>query len=292
MQTQEAIRWIREELNKSQGLGEANAATRLLAETLFPHTSWTQIQFQKEPVTETQLRQVKKWLGEIKTGKPIQYVLGYAWFDGLKLGVTPDVLIPRPETEELVNWVDEWMEQQGVAANNYRIIDFGTGSGCIALALKNRYPKTTVFGLEVSSNALTVARKNGERLHLDVQWLQGDLMDAGITSRIPPAEVWVSNPPYVLRSEGVGMEKRVTHFEPEQALFVPDHDPILFYRRLSELARQHSHPPKALFVELHPHFADEVAAEWKRSGWKRVVVLNDIQGKKRMAGAFEMDRSS
>lgn len=291
MQSGEAIAWIRSELSQNTEAGEARAITRMVMEALYPERTWTQIQFLEGELTPGQMDLLNRWLTEIKSGRPVQYVLGFAWFDGLQLKVTPDVLIPRPETEELAQWVDEWMDQNGLA-DKARIVDFGTGSGCIALALKNRKPDSWICGLDISKAALDIATANGERLGLEVQWLQADLMQPDIRSAIPQAEIWVSNPPYVLQSEASQMERLVTNHEPPTALFVPDDDPLLFYRRLSELALMNTTLPRALFVELHPTHSGEVIQLWKSHGWDQVIALDDMQGKTRMAGAFRHSNSS
>jgi release factor glutamine methyltransferase len=149
-----------------------------------------------------------------------------------------------------------------------------------------------VYGLDVSKEALDIASGNAELLNINVTWLQTDLLGEGVVSNIPEAEVWVSNPPYVLQSEAGDMDEAVTLHEPALALFVPDDEPLLFYWRLSELALKNDQLPRALFVELHPDFSEAVVKLWSAQGWDRVIPLNDMHGKKRMAGAFRHSGSS
>lgn len=221
------------------------------------------------------------------SGEPVQYVLGEAWFRDLRLKVDKRVLIPRPETEELV----EWIIQDGVRSSSSTsdedvgplILDIGTGSGCIALALKKELPDAEVFGIDISYKALDVASANAEHLGLEVRWLEMDVIkDWGW---LPPSDIIVSNPPYVLRSEEASLADNVRKFEPRQALFVPDDDPLLFYDTLAVMASELLQPGGRIYVETHADMAQRVAELFRNEGLTDIVIRKDLSGKDRMVRA-------
>ncbi len=168
------------------------------------------------------------YLERLKTQEPIQYILGTSWFGPLKLSVNSDVLIPRPETEELVQWIlDEHPAQSPL-----QVLDLGTGSGCIPLLLKHHRPQWQLYGADISGKALALAKENASVHQLAVDWIQFDMLTESWPLGISP-DIVVSNPPYIIPSEKQTMKKNVLHFEPELALFVPEEDPGLFYRRIA-----------------------------------------------------------
>jgi release factor glutamine methyltransferase len=206
-------------------------------------------------------------LQQLANGIPVQYVLGYEWFGPLRIGVNSSVLIPRPETWELVQWASEKPSSS--------ILDLCTGSGCIALAMAHFFTKATVGALDVSEKALEVAEKNRNDLGLSVQFFQTDLLN-----ETPPTgfETWISNPPYVGLAEKQQMENHVLDHEPHLALFVED--PLLFYQRLVDCFSQDA-SAKQLFCEINPLFAEETLALGREFGWK-VSSRMDFRGKLRM----------
>ncbi|MDQ3099996.1 MAG: peptide chain release factor N(5)-glutamine methyltransferase, partial [Bacteroidota bacterium] len=181
----------------------------------------------QEALSESELLDVYLPLKRIRSGEPLQYILGRTNFHGLELVVAPGVLIPRPETEELI----ELIIRSEIAPK--KIVDIGTGSGCIALALKKEFPNASVIGIDVSIEALAIARRNGERLSIDVEWLQADILDHAF--ELPAdLDLIVSNPPYVPRSEERSLSIEVRDHEPHLALFVEDIDPLKFYRTIAD----------------------------------------------------------
>lgn len=205
---------------------------------------------------------------------PLQYVLGVAWFCGLKLRVDRRVLIPRPETEELVQLV-----LGKIHPSARHIFDAATGSGCIALAIKHTRPELRVAACDLSREALQVATGNAHALRLDVEFFRLDLLGDPVPSVY---DVIVSNPPYISREESKEMAANVLDFEPEQALFAPGDDPLIFYRKIIDLCHMHLSSNGQLFLELNPLTADEVAAEAKRAGvFHSAEVMHDSSGKKR-----------
>lgn len=207
--------------------------------------------------------------------EPVQYVLGETWFHNLKLKVNKHVLIPRPETEELVDWVVK--DYKG--ATDLTILDVGTGSGCIALALKWSLADARLFGIDVSKDALQVAQSNGEDLGLEITWIEGDILED--MSKAPLCDVIVSNPPYVLRSEIATLADNVRAFEPGLALFVPDDDPLIFYKHILDLASTILKRPGRLYFETHERMAARVSELVENQGFESVT-RSDISGKQRM----------
>lgn len=206
--------------------------------------------------------------------EPLQYVLGETEFFGLRIEVTQDVLIPRPETEELVDVVLRAGGQQP----SLRILDIGVGSGCIALAIKHRRAGWTVVGCDVSEAALLIARRNAKRLGLDIELLRADLFDPGFAENVgAPFDVVVSNPPYVSEDEAEELQPEVIAFEPHLALFSGG-DPLRYYRRIGALAPGLVAPGGLLALECHANHADVVADLIGRALPGQATLLNDLAG--------------
>jgi release factor glutamine methyltransferase len=229
--------------------------------------------------SESELDRLAVWAARLSEGEPLQHVLGQAWFDGMALRVTPDVLIPRPETEELAAWMAVKLSEVTHAAP--QALDWCTGSGCIALSLKKRVPRAKVHAWDVSRAALDVAQANAEAFGLDMTTGESDLLSAPRPSA--PFHLVVSNPPYIPAAERKDMHVRVVDHEPALALFVPDEDPLLFFRALVRWCEAGGLSEEGwLGMECHHAFAGDVAALLADSGrWKHVEILEDLQGKPR-----------
>jgi release factor glutamine methyltransferase len=234
----------------------------------------------QETLAESTERSLETFSQELISGKPVQYVLHEAWFCGLKFYVDERVLIPRPETEELVEWVAE--EWSGDAPS---ILDVGTGSGCIPIALKKRLPRSPIFACDISAAALAVAKINAAALGTSIDLLETDFLDRVQRGMLPPVQVLVSNPPYVPSRDKEGMAGRVVGFEPHLALFVRDEDPLVFYRALAEFAMEGAAAPGHLYVEIHEEQANGVVKLLETSGLLNVTVKKDMQGKDRLIKA-------
>ena len=238
-----------------------------------------------DSISESQMLLVYKAVKRIANKEPLQYVLGKAYFFGMDLHVSPAVLIPRPETEELVRWILETIRPNNYSAiegqivpNDYSVLDIGTGSGAIALALKKAQPTWEVCGLDVSKEALQVAQRNSTELELEVEWKEVNILEENL-----PQGNWntiVSNPPYIPISEGSEMRPSVVEHEPHLALFVPENDPLLFYRRILELANN-CESVQQVFFEIHENYSRETLALGESMGWKGEL-KKDLQGKERM----------
>jgi release factor glutamine methyltransferase len=214
--------------------------------------------------------------------EPLQYVLGTTYFAGLDLEVTPATLIPRPETEELVARIIR--EQKN--APQLSILDIGTGSGCIPIALSQALPTARVLGLDISAQALAVARRNAARYAPSVEFEQVDILQAAPTQIAPHSlAVLVSNPPYVLESERTQMRPNVLLYEPATALFVPTNDPLLFYRRIAELGQELLRPGGTIYFEINEQYAAAVLVLLAERGYAGGQIGQDMFGKDRMVSA-------
>ena len=217
-------------------------------------------------------------LQKLRAHVPIQYIFGHTEWMGLDLRVTPATLIPRPETAELV----EWVLQMGDRDKQLKVLDIGTGSGCIALALKKAAPNWDVTGLDISEDALQVAKENAGRNNAEVHWLQADILSPHCPVASSPHhihfDIIVSNPPYICNCEKKDMDARVLDYEPHSALFVPDTDPLLFYRQIASLATS----PAMLFFEINEAYGSEVCEMMMEMGYTDIQLKNDMYGKPRM----------
>lgn len=212
-------------------------------------------------------------IGQLRNYVPIQYVFGHTEWMGLNLQVTPATLIPRPETAELVRMITN---RQSPIDAPFRVLDIGTGSGCIALALKQRHPGWLVEGLDKSTDALTVARTNARNMGINVTFYEADIL----TDDIPGYDLIVSNPPYVRPSERATMTENTLRYEPEEALFIPEEDPLLFYRRIAEL-----HKASELWFEISETQGEPMLTLMQQTGYE-AQCLKDIYGKQRFIHAI------
>jgi len=220
-------------------------------------------------------------LESIKLGEPIQYVLGVTEFYGLDIQCDSSALIPRPETEELVGWI---VQENGEKPLN--VLDIGTGTGCIPLALKNVRKGWEIAGLDVSEDALVLSKKNGLALNLDIKWVLCDILKESAGEKFAkPFDLIVSNPPYIPVSEKKDMSSLVVEFEPEIALFVPDEDPFIFYKSIALFAKQNLKPNGSIYLEIHEDSAIEMVDLLKAYGFGNLFMKKDMQGKNRMIKA-------
>ena len=238
---------------------------------------WPSIKIGLEPqyfLSKGEATQLHHALVLLSRGTPLQYVLGTTTFMGLDLKVSPAVLIPRPETEELVEWI-----LSNHPATSLKLWDLCSGSGCIALGLKAQREQWDIKGFELSEAAIEIARTNAANHHLSVSFVQQDILQWQET--VEQVELMVSNPPYVLPSEKNQMHKNVLEFEPAMALFVPEKDPLLFYREILLIARKQLHPQGKLYFEINPLLVQEMISLGKKHGFSSATVKKDIFGKDR-----------
>jgi release factor glutamine methyltransferase len=230
--------------------------------------------------------------------RPVQYVLGEAWFDGLLFKVNEQVLIPRAETEELVHWIIADVLAQnahtiGLPSTTGKtpepaplsILDIGTGSGCIPVALKRHLPGAVMHALDVSGAALSIAAENARIHQTFIHFHEQDILDETTRTGLPKVNIIVSNPPYIAAAEQSGMHQRVVAQEPHLALFVPDNDPLLFYREIARYAQEGLKPGGALYLEINEAWGKETVSLLESEGLSEVAIRQDLQGKDRMIRA-------
>ncbi len=268
----------RSTLNERFGVEEARAITRAVFQDAF---GWDVAQLEDrrtQGLSESEWLKVNGPLKRLRKGEPMQYALGHAWFMGMRLQVSPEVLIPRPETEELVDAICKDRFQPK------RVLDIGTGSGCIAIALKRQWQHAEVYGVDISEGALRVANANAKQVGVDVHWWERDVLHPEV--ELPSdLDLIVSNPPYIPNAEADSLASHVRDHEPHVALFVDDRDPLLFYRRIGELGRSALLPGGALWFEGHHLYADAVGSMLRELGYKDVSVLRDLSGSSRFIRA-------
>ncbi|MEY3240220.1 MAG: hypothetical protein RIR11_1658 [Bacteroidota bacterium] len=265
-------------LTPRYGAVEARSIARIVLEDAFGTKQYATFQL-KEEASIMEYNRIKTAL---IAGIPLQYILGVADFFGLKFKVTPAVLIPRQETEELVDWIIQYLKKQDNTAAT--VLDIGLGSGCIGITLKRKLPNIALYGIEKSSAALTIALENAHQILGGVQLVhfkEGDILTDHFDD-LPMFDVIVSNPPYIPRHEAAVMPEHVLAHEPELALFVEGDDPLLFYRIIAQFAQQHLKKGAALFFECNEFNAGEVVALLKEVGMTDIMLQKDIGGADRM----------
>jgi release factor glutamine methyltransferase len=234
-------------------------------------------------LSESELLKFNNVVKELKKNKPIQYILGSAHFYGFDFYVNENVLIPRPETEELVHLIIKKNKEK----EDLSVLDIGTGSGCIAISLKKHLAKSIVTAVDVSEDALLIAEKNAKKYGADVVFKKLDILPAGADLIESFFDLIVSNPPYVLFSEKTSMEKNVLEYEPHKALFVPDKDPLIFYRKIAEFAKKTLNPKGQLYFEINEKKGQETADLLESLGFKNIRLVKDINGKNRILSCIK-----
>ena len=234
-------------------------------------------------LSEPQLERYTHCKEELLHGRPTQYVLGHAWFCGMRLQVDEHVLIPRPETEELVMEVKKMYADTSTDRDHlFKMVDIGTGSGCIAIALKKYFPDWDVWAVDKYNGALAIAKKNAVLLDTEVRFVASDILKEAKTDLLPAFDLIISNPPYIPSEDKSAMDDRVLDHEPHDALFVTDNDPLQFYKAIIAFSEQHLLRGGMLFFETHELYAQEVAALLEANGFEHIVVKKDFQEKERI----------
>ena len=234
-------------------------------------------------LSEPQLERYTHCKEELLHGRPTQYVLGHAWFCGMRLQVDEHVLIPRPETEELVMEVKKMYADISTDRDHqFKMVDIGTGSGCIAIALKKYFPDWDVWAVDKYNGALAIAKKNAVLLDTEVRFVASDILKEAKTDLLPAFDLIISNPPYIPSEDKSAMDDRVLDHEPHDALFVTDNDPLQFYKAIIAFSEQHLLRGGMLFFETHELYAQEVAALLEANGFEHIVVKKDFQEKERI----------
>lgn len=276
MTVEEMMREARGRLAAEYGMREAAA---MVDEMMLRIKGWDKtatIIHGNETVTDFFKGQVEATVGRLLDGEPIQYIFGKAHFYGMDFNVTPATLIPRPETAQLVDMI---VDRYG-NDSDLRVLDLGTGSGCIAIALARHLPfPKEVTAVDISEEAIEVARSNSAGLKVKVNFIHGNMLDTDemVAALGERYDIIVSNPPYIAQREAAGMERNVLEHEPATALFVPDDDPLVFYRAIAVIAEKRLDDKGTLFLEINPLFAKELAAMLREHGFQDVDIEKDMQ---------------
>jgi release factor glutamine methyltransferase len=233
----------------------------------------------EQPLNPDQCGQIIQILDRLDRGEPIQYIIGMAPFLDLEISVSPDVLIPRPETEELASLIIQ--DFLPLIPPGGKVLDIGTGSGCLALAIKNARKDLIVTGVDCSSRALEIARKNSQSLDLEIHWIEGDILKNDRLQKGTRFDLITSNPPYIPQKQKQAMMRHITDYEPNKALFVPDDDPLLFYKKIRGLLSEYLAPYGTVCLEVHEQFADDVAKLFEDILGAAVKQQADFRGKPR-----------
>ncbi len=256
---------------------EAEELMRILLEDLFGIDLKRQLMEPNLRIDEFRYAQLKTAVERLKADEPVQYVTGMARFGDLLIKVSPDVLIPRPETEELVQKTCTSLPKDGVL----RIWDVGTGSGCIAIALAKHFANAEVVAFDISEAALALAKENAESNGANVQFVLDDVLHPQSEILFQPVDLVVSNPPYVCDSECASMEPNVLDWEPENALFVPDEDPLLFYRQILTLAQNQLTPKGQVWFEINERMGEKMLSLCREMGFLNSEIMLDYAEKPR-----------
>ncbi|MGV3587408.1 MAG: peptide chain release factor N(5)-glutamine methyltransferase [Adhaeribacter sp.] len=278
---QDLISHIRTAISNIYEKPEADAMAMQVAEHVLQLTRLQLSTERQTPVNEQTWLRVEKIIQRLQQHEPLQYVLGTAHFYGLELEVSPAVLIPRPETEELVDIIIK----ENIAGQNLNILDICTGSGCIPIALSAHLNTQAVYGLDISELALTVARRNALKYQQSINWLQQDILAGPPELSVHSFDIIVSNPPYVLEQEKQLMRTNVLDFEPHLALFVPDEDALRFYKQIATQALNLLKPTGILYFEINENKAASLTLMLQELGYKTIKILKDMFGKDRFIRA-------
>ena len=270
-----------EELDALYGAGEVRVFLDMLFEDFLGWDKVRLLTSREQTVDQSDLLRFHWALEDLRKQRPIQHIVGHADFCGCRIAVSPDVLIPRPETEELVNSI---IKKFSIFNFQFSILDLCTGSGCIAIALKKAFPEAAVTAVDISEKALALARQNAQSNATEVNFVHADLLSEIFNFQFSIFNLIISNPPYVRESERARMRPNVLDYDPALALFVPDDDPLKFYRAIAAIAAKHLAPGGLLAVEINEALADETCGLLREQGFSPEVHI-DFRGKKRWVTA-------
>ena len=270
--------FIKSELKDLYSPDEISSLTRLILEKEFAIPFADILACKFNHLSDAEMQKLTEIVGKLKNSEPIQYILGETDFFGLAFYVNGSVLIPRPETEELVQWVLESAENKPI-----KILDIGTGSGCIAVTLAKKLPSAEVHAWDISEDALEVARKNAERNGVKLIFVKRDMLLEPVSDE--KFDIIVSNPPYVTEVEKTEMQENVLNFEPHLALFVPDDNALVFYEKIADFALTNLNKGGQLFFEINRAKGADIARLLEEKGFKNIELRKDISGNERMVMA-------
>ncbi|RHJ93400.1 peptide chain release factor N(5)-glutamine methyltransferase [Parabacteroides bouchesdurhonensis] len=295
----ETISYIINSLKDYYPPNEIRGFTQLIMEQICGLQPYQLLLGKDNDLSDKEKTEIAEIVERLKKSEPIQYILGTANFYGYDFTVNPSVLIPRPETAELVNKIIE--DSRNSPISPLRILDIGTGSGCIAISLAKHLNNAEVFAMDISADALSIAKLNAEKLNADIQFIQADILSAtkfhsfrekfeflpreNKISSEREVNIIVSNPPYITEKEKTDMEANVLNYEPHSALFVPDNDPLLFYRTIARFGKQNLSKNGYLYFEINSQFGTETKEMLKQEGYRHIELIQDFYKKDRIIKA-------
>lgn len=275
-----AYNYIKQAINGQYPDTEASAIAKAILTDVF-QLSTTDLYASKDMNFSTnQAEKLEVIINRLRANEPLQYILGNCYFCGLNFHVEPGVLIPRPETAELVEWI---IADRKSSDSPIRILDIGTGSGCISISLAKNLPQSEVYAWDISEDAIRIASDNANRLDANVRFRQTDVLGQVPTNTM--MNVIVSNPPYITEAERTDMDANVTDWEPDTALFVPDNAQLLFYERIADIGKQILTPDGTLYFEINQRFGTETVDMLRKKGYRNVELRKDLSGNDRMIKA-------
>ena len=274
--------FVQERIKPIYDAGESESIADLILEYITGKRKTERMSLKQDALDPLQEKIIEKIVTRLQTHEPIQYILNESWFCGFKFYVDRNVLIPRPETEELVEWV---ISNCKFPVDELRILDIGTGSGCIAISLKRRIRKAEVWGCDFSSEALTIARRNADAIGAAVDFVQLNILNTTEREQLPHRfDVIVSNPPYIPAKDKQTLGRNVYEFEPAAALFVPDDDPLIFYKEIASFGHTHLQENGAIYTEIHEGLGPDCLQVFRAAGYA-AEIKRDLSGKERMIRA-------
>lgn len=280
MQLKELYIHFVNELKQFYDSHEASVISSMIFESIAQINKSTLITHPHQIVEKEILHKLNEALTQLKLHVPVQYITGHAWFYNLQFKVSAAVLVPRPETEELVKIVIDFIKTH----HKKTVLDIGTGSGCIAISIKKNLPVISMHAIELSEAALGIAKENAVAHLTGITWQQMNFLEEDQWKLLPMFDVIVSNPPYIPLKEKDKLDKNVTAHEPHLALFVPDNEPLIFYKKIAAFGKEHLASGGSIFLETHEGYAKEVAAHFNENGYE-AFIKKDFYEKERMVMA-------
>ena len=269
-------KWFNEQLQHLYDADEIKSMLTIVAYEVLGLSRVDLVLKDNESLSEAQIVQLNNVLSQLQQEIPIQYIFEKAYFYGYEFKVSPATLIPRCETEELVEWVLSEMNRQ--PEKKWRVLDIGTGTGCIPISIKKEFPLAEIFAMDISTGALKIAKENAEKLNASVIFIEQNILS---TTQLDSYDIIISNPPYVRNLEKAEIKKNVLDYEPHLALFVEDNDPLIFYRKITQLAQKSLTENGLLFFEINQYLGEEMQ-QMVSEYFKIIELRKDLQGNDRM----------
>ena len=284
MNIQQAYQQLLTQLYSVYDTREAANIGDMVIEKVTAQRKIDRITYRDIPVSDTQQTQLQQITADLLKNRPVQYAIGHAWFMNKMFQVNESVLIPRPETEELVDWIVKDISRYD--NKDLSVLDIGTGSGCIPISIKKQQPAVTVSAIDISESALQVAKVNSVEHQALIDFLHVDILDRSQWNELGQYDIIVSNPPYITQKEAEEMRSNVLDYEPSLALFVPDDNALIFYKTIAAFAKKHLKQQGKVYVEINESYGLQVIETFMKGGSKNVELKKDMQGKDRMVKAF------